>query len=657
MSAKPVLITSVCRTTASGETDTLDLKPGVNVIVGLKDTGKSGWLQTISYLLGDTDPPEKALGPTLAAKFDAATLQMTVGGEPVTLQRRWKEKGAKHKVFVNGDGINSDDFSEAFLTRLGVPVVHFPKGNPYSGATWPELSWRMLFRHVYREERFWADIADKQPEKEQHACLLQFLGVADKLYPKELGEDIDRRKELLRLQARKEQFEEVLQQTAAEIIPDPAVGNAPTADAIEQGVARLRAEIDQNRSRRDAALAALLQVQAGPRPELADTGLGERRVRLSSEREQERGRLAEVERRIAELAAYRGQVKAERNRLGRVETAGKLLADLKVTCCPYCDQKVAPGTEPVGHCYVCRQPMPERGPDELAGAKKRLAFEAEQLEGEEAELADLLGKLGREREQIVGNLRRADEELAEVETLLRPVRAAIASVIPPEITILDTQAGQLEERIAQLQRLRRVIDLRADLARQIDDLRAKIQTLTGDLDAKSATIPYEQLSDVMTDGIKEYIGQLAAGDPARWPHQPIRFELGERGFKLLVGKVPWTTLGATSIGYVALGYHHALLKLTGQDGYNYPGLALIDFPMTLADKTTIADKENYLIEPLVALAERNPNVQVIVCGRAFQRLKGANRIELSHVWQQGESDPGATEEPASADDRPPDDPK
>ena len=93
MTAKPIQITSVCRTTGSGESDTLDLKPGVNAVVGLKDTGKSGWLQTISYLLGDTDPPEKALGQPLSEKFDTATLQMTVGGEPVTLQRRWKEHG------------------------------------------------------------------------------------------------------------------------------------------------------------------------------------------------------------------------------------------------------------------------------------------------------------------------------------------------------------------------------------------------------------------------------------------------------------------------------------------------------------------------------------------------------------------------------------
>lgn len=633
MSAKTVFITSVSRTTASGKSDTLDLKPGVNVIVGLKDTGKSGWLNTISFLMGDTDPPEKALGPALAEKFDTAMLHMTVGGERVTLQRRWKEHGAKHKVFVNGEGINSGDFSEAFLTRLGIPLVHFPKGSPYSGFTWPELSWRMLFRHIYREERFWGDIADRQPPKEQHACVLQFLGVADKLYPKELGEGIERRKELLRLQARKEQFEEVLQQTAADLIPDPMVSAAPTPDAIDQGVARLRVEIEQNRRRRNAVLTELLSGEGESRPELADSGLGERRVRLSSDREREHGRLAEVERRADELATYRGQLKAELGRLGRVEVAGKLLADLKVTCCPYCDQKVAPGAEPVGHCYVCRQPMPEREANEFTGAGKRLAFETEQLEGEEAELADLLGKLVREREEVVRNLRRLDEELAEVETLLRPVRSAIAAVIPPEVSVLDTQMGQLEERIAQLQRLRLLSDHRAGLSRQIDELRARIEMLSDELDTKSAAIPFEQLSDVMSDGIREYIAGLAASDSARWPHPQIRFELGEQSFKLTIGKASWTTLGATTVGYVALGYHYALLKLTSQEQYNYPGIALIDFPMTLADGMTIAGKENYLIEPFVTLFGTLETFQLVVCGRSFENLQGVHRIELTTVWK------------------------
>lgn len=81
-----------------------------------------------------------------------------------------------------------------------------------------------------------------------------------------------------------------------------------------------------------------------------------------------------------------------------------------------------------------------------------------------------------------------------------------------------------------------------------------------------------------------------------------------------------------------LGYHYALMKLSGKAEYNYPGPVLIDFPMTLADGTSIANNENYLMDPFVALATTNAATQTIICGRAFKGLQGANRIRLNEVW-------------------------
>jgi hypothetical protein len=147
----------------------------------------------------------------------------------------------------------------------------------------------------------------------------------------------------------------------------------------------------------------------------------------------------------------------------------------------------------------------------------------------------------------------------------------------------------------------------------------------------------------MTDGINEYLNHLKAGNPNRWLHEQVRLRISEHGTKVSVGDSPLSKLGVTSIGMVVLGYNYALLKLTGCNGYNYPGFALIDFPMTFADGMTIADKENYLIEPFVRLATGNAAVQVVICGRAFTGLQGAHRIELKTVWMQGEEqDPSVT---------------
>lgn len=633
MSAKTITVKSVRRETASGDFDTLDLKPGVNVIVGVTHTGKSGWLKTISYLLGDNDIAEHAIGEQLAKKFDTATIQLTVGTEEITLQRRWKEQGAKHKIFANTEGMLSADFGEYIHQKLGIPIVHFPKGNPYSGAAWRILSWRMLFRHIYREERFWSDLADKQPEQEKHACILQFLGVADKMYPKEFGEEVSQRQNLLKLQARKEQFESVLQQAAKDLIPDPAINTAPTLDAIDHGIERLRADIEQLRQRRQAVLENVIAASQNPQQQPVDTALAERRVHLSIQREQAQGDFERSEGRFRELKSYCNSVTEELYRLNRAETANDLFAALRVTQCPVCDRKITPSQSP--NCYLCQHPFTAQADEEHAGAKKRLLFEIEQLQGEEVELKELLERLSREQDEIKYRLRRLDEELVEVETLLMPMRTAFVALIPPEVTVIDTQIGQTEEKIAQLLRLRQIVLQRDQLSDEIDQLRAKVEGLSGKVDAEAGNVPFERLSDELSDGINEYLNILNQSDSSHWQHGAIRFNLRESSLKIGVGKEPLSTFGATSIGFVLLGYHYALLKLSGRNGYNYPGIALVDFPITFADQ--IANHENYLIEPFVKLFQSNPTFQLIVGGRSFESLEGVHRVELATVWKRNEN--------------------
>ena len=107
---------------------------------------------------------------------NSAAADLVIGDERVRIERRWREAGAKTKIFVDDNGMTARDFQQWLMGKLGIPLLNFPKGNPTSGQTWPELSFRMLLRHIYRQQRFWGDIADKQPEGEQHACILQFLG-------------------------------------------------------------------------------------------------------------------------------------------------------------------------------------------------------------------------------------------------------------------------------------------------------------------------------------------------------------------------------------------------------------------------------------------------------------------------------------------------
>jgi hypothetical protein len=66
----------------------------------------------------------------------------------------------------------------------------------------------------------------------------------------------------------------------------------------------------------------------------------------------------------------------------------------------------------------------------------------------------------------------------------------------------------------------------------------------------------------------------------------------------------------------------------------FPGLLLIDCPAEI-EGSTVADKENFVIEPFVDLVAQIglKSCQVIAAGSSFAGLQGAKRVELNHVWK------------------------
>src|SRR5579871_6746694 len=140
-----MILTSLQRTSSTVAPEILHFQPGVNVITGEPNSGKTKWLQMLDYALGDTGEPENAFGEELADKYETISLTVDIGDKQHHIERRWKEPGKKTKMLVNEDWINASDFSEYILKELEIPQLHFPKGNPFAERAWPELSWRMGF--------------------------------------------------------------------------------------------------------------------------------------------------------------------------------------------------------------------------------------------------------------------------------------------------------------------------------------------------------------------------------------------------------------------------------------------------------------------------------------------------------------------------------
>ena len=174
----------------------------------------------IDFILGDDGTAEEKLGETLFTKYTSATVELLIGDQTFTVQRRWHDAGAKTKIFVGEAALNIPEFRQLMLDQLGIPSLHYPQGNPYGVRTWPELGFRSLFRHMYRRQCFWGDLADQQITSEQHACILQFLGMAEKLYSQEYGDLVKAQKTIAELEATRDSFQCTLNEISREIVSE-----------------------------------------------------------------------------------------------------------------------------------------------------------------------------------------------------------------------------------------------------------------------------------------------------------------------------------------------------------------------------------------------------------------------------------------------------
>ena len=336
MSGRYISIGRLARRFSNGETEALKFQPGVNLLIGPPNTGKTKWLQMLDYLVGDPSSFESTFDEQLFAKYDSISAELVVGEEILLVERRWKEPGSKTKVFVDGEGLTARDFQHLLLEKLGIPLVHFPRGNPFSGQTWPELSFRMLLRHIYRQQRFWGGIADQQIEAEQHACLLQFLGLAERIYTEKYGQLVGMRLAVERLKARREQYGSTLSELAGDLLTVEGLDQTVNAQVVRQAEERIDAKLRELREHRIATLVEGRNKAVANQSRGRIEALSERRAKLIVGREEQFRQAKATAERLDEMQRYRDDLENELARLHRAEDAGALFADLKITHCPAC---------------------------------------------------------------------------------------------------------------------------------------------------------------------------------------------------------------------------------------------------------------------------------------------------------------------------------
>jgi hypothetical protein len=634
----PFWIREIVRSPEGGPEDRLLLEPGVNVLVGVPNTGKSKWLRMIDYLLGDDGKPDDVFGNDLATKYKSVAATLVVGGTEWRLERGWRTPEQVPKIHINDETTTLHGFALKLLDALKIPVVHYPQGNPYGARAWPELGWRSLYRHMYRRQQFWNDLADRQPESEQHACILQFVGLAGTLFSDEYGELVALEKRIQQLQNRREQFIGMLNEVSREVLDETTVGVALTPESIAEGIRRHEVQRATLQQRREAALGELLSRvseshpgQDRPLAKDATSELGARLGELRAEWEECAEQLRRAETRSGQVEQHRALLTEELDRMSRAAAAGSILAPLKVTHCPACDRPVDTHAFSDTACHLCRRPVePNIDSPKL---EARLEFEVGQLREEIKETDRLLATLHEAHASLQAQQRRRREEMERLEADLRPVRSAAAAVLPPELTLWDQEAGRLQERIAQLRRVRSTLERRESIAGEIESIQTDVAGLQAALTERSKKISFERAGDLISDGMNGYFNTVNELKPRSWTPREVDFVLRDRTFVVRIGGSAWhSKLGGTLTLLFLIAYHYALMTLTSRPDCHYPGLCVLDFPPQL-DGVSVPGSESFALTPFTQLAASNKHAgQVIAAGRSFADLESARRIEFTKVW-------------------------
>lgn len=629
-------IARIERRLSIGSKEELRFEPGVNLLVGRPNTGKTKWLQTLDFLLGgdsSDNPFEGAEEEGLAEKYDAARTDLFIGDERLWIERRWREPRAKTKIFIDDKEMTTREFQEVLMQKLGIPLLNFPKGNPMSGQTWPELSFRMLLRHVFRQQRFWSSIADQQPEGEQHACLLQFLGLAERLFTKEYGQLVKLRMEAERLKARRDQYRQTLDELARDVLSEPGFSVGANETTVRNVDDRIVNEIEELRQRR-----TLLITNARNRVvSLQNRGhveqLSEERASILVALEELRLKRKLTNERLDEVNRYRADIVDELDRMARAEDAGAILADLKITHCPACDQPVANTTTDHSHCFLCHQMLPDEPLVEGLGAV-RLQFERDRLTGEFKEADELQNVLQREVKHLAEDITIAEERLHMLENDLAPARQAVAALVQDEVSAIDMALGELNERQRQLARISAALELGSELTKRVAAIEHEIEPLHLRIDEIERATDFDNVSAQLEDGMNAYLATINSLRPGVWRHSRVAVDISRSGFAFRVGARRWqAALGGTDTLYFLMAYHYGLLTLSEKSGYHYPGLSIIDVPAEFAGEA-VEDKENFIVQPFIELLGKDEfdGAQLIITGASFAGLQDAHRVHLTDVY-------------------------
>lgn len=519
----------------------LDFQPGVNVICGASDTGKSFLADSIDFMLGGStlkDIPERA-------KYDQIDLSLAAtGDEDFKLQRSMS--GGNFRLFVLREDDNiepttlkqthahdkTDNLSGYLLDKIGLLGKRVLKSK--AKGTTQRLSFRNLARLVVVQEGeiqqtsspFWSGQFTTKTSEIATVKLL-ITGIDDSSVVPDPENSPDNTRQIALL-------DELLSDLQTEI-EDLGKDRGELEDQIE----RLEGSIDVRRGELSASQKAL------------DELVGKRRE-LFEKKQKASDRLDEISDLLTRFSLLAAHYDVDLKRLTAIQESGSMFAHVEQVACPLC------GADPEA------QHLDDKCDGDVDAVVVAATAEIRKIQRLQAELESTVMDLKVESEEL-------SQLLKGVEAAYSVLNAEIQESVGPEVTEVRASFSALVEARSSAQ-------MAADLFTRLDKLVAKKNSLLEEDD-----VPDTKGLEVTT-GIPESVAHAFSTKVSEilkaW-HFPgechVYYDKDSSDF-VIDGKPRASRgKGLRAITYAAVNI--ALLEYCQSNGLSHPGFIVLDSPL------------------------------------------------------------------------------
>jgi hypothetical protein len=577
----------------------LDLEPGVNVVVGPIATGKSTLVKLLRALFGNVP----SMPPEVEQNVSAVRASVTIGVESFNIMRRLVTTDTALVEIVSDDealmlpasrptATRDLTYSTWMLHRLDLPQIAVPaaptrpESEPTSVSVADYLNYSFLRGDeidncVFGHTNAFRDI------KRKYVFEIVY-GLYDESIAELQAELRSIEAELTFLRGEQATTKRVFEGTELESIEAVRVALGER----EREVARL---MNEESGLADASAAELGTASLRQDVERANSELAYRRLELESAKAQ-----------LQDLDALVVQLEAQQARIVRAILAEEALVDFEFVICPRCGQELADERGNDGQCRLCLQAEPQHAHVE------GLESERERLDEQLRETIELLEARRLSFTEIEDGLVAASQRRAQLAAHLEQVTAAFVS--DRQQTIADAAAARATAA-AEAAKFRDylVILERAEASEaRVAELNAQRVRLRERLEEASARLRAGQENvDALNDRFLDYVRRLEVPSFG----EALTAHIDASTYLPVVAGRRFETLSSQGL-QVLVNIAHALAHHTVaiDRGLRLPGLLVLDGPSSNVgtegfDAQRLADVYDLLAE---VGAEYSDSLQIIV---------------------------------------------